>query len=131
MDIVLMNEVDLEVFASMLNKGDVLQIYPMHPITVNNSEYTMKNPFTITDASEASTIRQIFTKKAGGTPIESVDAAAEGVKKLQADQKYMIVLTDGDSFYKNAQSCGTPCENPPCRCRPKSGPAPRYQRHIS
>lgn len=91
----------MEVFASMLNKGDVLQIYPMHPITVNNSEYTMKNPFTITDATQASTIREIYTKKAGGTPIESVDAAAEGVKKLQADQKYMIVLTDGDSFYKN------------------------------
>ena len=91
----------MEVFASMLNKGDVLQIYPMHPITVNNTEYTMNKPFTITDAAQASTIRDIYTKKALGTPIESVDAAANGVKQLQATKKYMIVLTDGDSFYKN------------------------------
>ena len=91
----------MEVFASMLNKGDVLQIYPMHPITVNNTEYTMNKPFTITDATQASAIRNIYTKKALGTPIESVDAAANGVKQLQATKKYMIVLTDGDSFYKN------------------------------
>ncbi len=91
----------MEVFASMLNKGDVLQIYPMHPITVDKKEYTMDNPFTITDATQASTIRDIYTKKALGTPIESVDAAANGVKKLNADKKYMIVLTDGDCFYKN------------------------------
>lgn len=91
----------MEVFASMLNKGDVLQIYPMHPITVNNTEYTMNKPFTITDAAQAPTIRNIYTKKALGTPIESVDAAANGVKKLNADKKYMIVLTDGDLFYKN------------------------------
>ena len=91
----------MEVFASMLNKGDTLQIYPMHPITVGGKEYTMDNPFTVTDAAQASTIREIYTKKALGTPIESVDAAASGVKKLTADKKYMIVLTDGDVFYKN------------------------------
>ena len=34
----------MEVFASMLNKGDVLQIYPMWPITAGGREYTMENP---------------------------------------------------------------------------------------
>ena len=91
----------MEVFASMLNKGDVLQIYPMHPITVGGKEYTMDSPFTVTDAAQASTIRDIYTNKALGTPIESVDAAANGLKTLKADKKYMIVLTDGDVFYKN------------------------------
>lgn len=90
----------MEVFASMLNKGDTLQIYPMHPITVNGKEYTMKKPFTITDASQASSIRSIYTKEALGTPIESVDEAVKGVKKLKEDKKYVIVLTDGDVFYK-------------------------------
>lgn len=91
----------MEVFGSMLNKGDTLQIYPMHPIEVEGKEYTMDNPFTITDASKANVIREIFTKDAKGTPIESVDAAIKGVKKLNSDKKYVIVLTDGDKFYKN------------------------------
>ena len=88
----------MEVFASMLNKGDTLQIYPMHSITVNGQTYTMDNPFTITDASQASSIRGIYTSEPYGTPIESVDAAIAGIAKLTADKKYMLVLTDGDSF---------------------------------
>lgn len=91
----------MEVFASMLNKGDVLQIYPMHPITVNNVEYTMQSPFTITDASKASLIREIYTPNPLGTPIETMDWAAQGLRALKADKKYMLVLTDGDSFYLN------------------------------
>ena len=91
----------MEVFASMLNAGDVLQIYPMHPITVGDKEYTMQNPFQITDAAQASSIREILTKDAGGTPIESIDCAAQGLQKTQADKKYMVVLTDGGTFSKN------------------------------
>ena len=91
----------MEVFASMLNAGDVLQIYPMHPITVGDKEYTMQNPFQITDAAQASSIREILTKDAGGTPIESIDCAAQGLQKIQADKKYMVVLTDGGTFSKN------------------------------
>ncbi len=94
----------MEVFASMLNEGDILQIYPMHPITVNGVEYTMENPFQITDASQASIIRDIYTEEAWGTPIESVDYAIKGLKNLQADNKYMIVLTDGSAFYLNNSS---------------------------
>lgn len=91
----------MEVFASMLNAGDILQIYPMHPITVGDKEYTMEEPFQITDAAQASSIRDIFTEDAGGTPIESVDCAVAGLQTLQADKKYMVVLTDGGSFSKN------------------------------
>lgn len=91
----------MEVFASMLNEGDILQIYPMWPITVDGKEYTMDAPFQVTDAAQASMIREIFTPKADGTPIETIDCAANGVQKLTADKKYVIVLTDGSSFYKN------------------------------
>lgn len=91
----------MEVFASMLNSGDTLQIYPMHPITVGDKEFTMQNPLQITDAAQASTIREILTKDAGGTPIESIDCAIEGLKKLQTDKKYLVVLTDGGTFSKN------------------------------
>ena len=88
----------MEVFASMLNSGDTLQIYPMHPISVGGKEYTMNSPLQITNASQAATIRDIYTEKASGTPIESIDAATEGMQKVKADKKYLIVLTDGDKF---------------------------------
>lgn len=91
----------MEVFASMLNEGDVLQIYPMHPITVGDKEYTMNSPLQITDAAQAATIRDIYTKDAGGTPIESINCAIEGLKSINKDKKYMIVLTDGGTFSKN------------------------------
>lgn len=88
----------MEVFASMLNDGDVLQIYPMWPITVGGEKYSMDKPLEITDAAQASTIRDIFTDYPGGTPIESIDCAAAGLQSVQADKKYMIVLTDGGTF---------------------------------
>ncbi len=91
----------MEVFASMLNNGDNLLIYPMHPITVGGNEYTMDNPLKVTDASQASIIRDIYTPTALGTPIESVDCAIKGLQTVKADKKYMIVLTDGDAFYQN------------------------------
>ncbi len=97
----------MEVFASMLNEGDQLLIYPMHPITIGKDgkqEYTMQNPLQITNASKASTIRDIYTSHAGTTPIESIDCAADGLSAAKADKKYMIVLTDGDIFYTNGQS---------------------------
>lgn len=91
----------MEVFASMLNSGDVLQIYPMHPITVGDKEYTMQNPFQITDAAQASSIRDIYTKDAGGTPIESIDCAVNGLQSIQTGKKYLVVLTDGGTFSQN------------------------------
>ena len=94
----------MEVFASMLNAGDVLQIYPMHPITVGNQNYTMENPFQITDATQASSIRDIFSEKTGGTPIESRDCAAGGLQAIPIEKKYMIVLTDGGTFSQGGRS---------------------------
>lgn len=91
----------MEVFASMLNSGDVLQIYPMWPITVGSQTYTMDDPFEITDSAQASKIREIFSPNANGTPIESIDSAVKGLQGINADKKYMIVLTDGGTFSKN------------------------------
>lgn len=88
----------MEVFASMLNPGDTLQIHPMHPISVDGQNYTMDVPYRITDAQQASKIRDIFTPAAFGTPIESIDSAAQQLKMLQADKKYLVILTDGGVF---------------------------------
>lgn len=93
----------MEVFASMLNVGDTLQIYPMHPITIGDQEFTMQNPLQITEAAQASTIREIYTPKAGGTPIESIDCTADGLQKIQTGKKYLVVLTDGGTFSENGR----------------------------
>jgi hypothetical protein len=97
----------MEVFASMLNDGDVLHIYPMHPITVAGKEYTMEKPFQVTSSAQASEIRDIYTEDAGGTPIESIDCAVDGLKAAQGDKKYLIVLTDGGTFSKNGYGLTT------------------------
>ena len=91
----------MEVFASMLNKGDTLAIYPMHPINVGNNEYTMDNPFKVTDSSQAQKIRDIYTEYASVTPIESVDRAIYDLRNIRSGKNYLIVLTDGNAFYKN------------------------------
>ena len=93
----------MEVFASMLNKGDILLIYPMNRISVNGKDYTMENPLRIDNPSQANIIRDIYTpvNDNGNTHIESVDCAAAGVAQVRADEKYVIVLTDGDVFYEN------------------------------
>ena len=95
----------MEVFASMLNEGDILQIYPMNPCTIgeNGAEvYSMENPLVITNAADSSIIRKNFIPTNGGTPVKSIDAAAAGLKKVsgvKAENKYLIILTDGHRFH--------------------------------
>lgn len=102
----------MEVFASMLNTGDILQVYPMNPCTIgeNGTEvYSMENPLQITNAADASIIRENFIAVNGGTPIESIDAAAEGLKNVQNvkdEYKYLIIITDGATFHENNEDLG-------------------------
>lgn len=93
----------MEAFAAMMNEGDTLQIYPMNPLTIGQSgtEYDYNNPLTLSASDDITVIEKLITDSPGLTPIESVAAACEGVEKLSADEKWVIVLTDGSSFYEN------------------------------
>ncbi len=92
----------MEVFASMLNEGDTLMIYPMWEIEVDGKKYTMDNPMKITGAKQASDIREIYTPYASKTPIESIDSAIKGLGEVSGSKKYLVVLTDGDSFSRGS-----------------------------
>lgn len=88
----------IEVFAAMLNDGDTLQVYPMWEITAGGESYSSDSPLVISGAGEAQVVRSIRTEEAGGTPIESVVSAHDGLLRLDADEHWLIVLTDGSTF---------------------------------
>ena len=85
----------MEVFASMMNEGDRLLIYPMWPITLGQYAPVEPLPLVIEGPGEADIIRQIYTPVTGGTPFATVTQAYEGLLAEEADEKYLIILTDG------------------------------------
>ena len=89
----------VEVFAAMLNDGDQLLIYPMNSVTLGGSgtEYTMYNPLIINGPEESTVVREMVGSL-GGTPIEAIDRAHEGLMNTQADEKYLIVLASHRIF---------------------------------
>ena len=93
----------MEAFATMMNDNDVMQIYPMWEITVDGKKYDTKSPLTITQKN-ASDIRKIYTPTPSNTPIETISAAYNGLNNLSADEKWLVVLTDGDVFYKGGDN---------------------------
>lgn len=91
----------IEVFASMMNQGDTLQVYPMYEVTVGGKSYTSQNPFSVSGGEDMSIIQSMYTPFAGDTPIETIGDAYNGLRKTDADEKWLIVLTDGAVFYEN------------------------------
>jgi len=91
----------IEVFASMMNEGDTLQVYPMFDMTANGQTYSSQNPVTVYGGGDISVIRNLHTPTALGTPIETIDDAYAGLQKTSADEQWLIVLTDGSQFSAN------------------------------
>ena len=92
----------MEVFAAMMNEGDTMEIYPMHKVTIDGKEYDGSNPVVISGPKDAALIRKMYTPDAQDTPIETIDAAYNGLKKTNGEQ-WLIVLTDGNTFYEDGQ----------------------------
>lgn len=90
----------MEAFATMMNASDKMTIYPMHDIEVNGVGYSSARPLQVTQQN-ASVIRDIYTPGAWGTPIETISAAYQGLRSESADEKWLIVLTDGAYFHMN------------------------------
>lgn len=99
----------MQALATMMNASDIMQIYPMNPIQIGNSDtpkdsdvYTRERPLVI-KKENASLIQEICTPHAGDTHIEAVTKAREGLAKTSADEKWLIVLTDGTVFYRDGK----------------------------
>jgi len=99
----------MEVFASMLNEGDSLSIYPMWEIEAGGGTYSSESPLRIVGGQSnpsPSAIRDIYTPFARTTPIETIDAAFQDLMN-NADpshEQWLIVLTDGDEFQYNGDT---------------------------
>ncbi len=97
----------IEVFASMMNQGDTLQVFPMYEVTANGKSYTSQSPVTVSGGSDISAIRDMYTPHAGDTPIETIGDAHRALQRSTADEKWLIVLTDGAEFYENGAGLGS------------------------
>lgn len=97
----------IEVFAAMMNAGDTLSVYPMWDIEANGMTYSSNMPLTVTSRADVQNIREMYTPEAGATPIETIQSANEGLKASNADEKWLIVVTDGDEFYEDNRTLGS------------------------
>ncbi len=95
----------MEVFASMMNQGDTMTIYPMHEVEIDGRRFDSSNPVVISGPGDAEKVRKMYTPEAEGTPIETIDAAFEGMRGKDGE-RWLIVLTDGASFHENDRDLG-------------------------
>lgn len=89
----------LEVFTAMMGEKDTINIYRM-------SEYdsSSTNPPVIKTikGNESTRVNQVHNMECdyGGTPFNAVKAAAEDLSKVSVDNdRWLVILTDGDSFF--------------------------------
>lgn len=96
----------MQVLAAMMNPGDEMWIYPMNPIQIGKEGKASKDPLKITKDNVAQ-IREIYTPSAAGdTHIEALVDAREGLERANADEKWLILPTDGTEFYKKKKALG-------------------------
>ncbi len=92
----------MEIFASMLNYNkDKLHIFPMWAVTTDgskpasNSNGGSVDAIAITSKADIDKIANLYTVNPGNTPFEPIDEAYEYLNRSNADEKWLIVLTDG------------------------------------
>ena len=93
----------MEIFASMLSyeNGDRMTIFPMWEVTTDGSKPKRGfggsyQPFSITGKKDIDKISNMFTVNPSGTPFEPVLEAERFLNASSADEKWLIVMTDGD-----------------------------------
>lgn len=94
----------MEIFASMLSyeNGDRLTIFPMWEVTTDGKDRPQigyggsYEPFEVKSKSDIDKISNMFTVRPSFTPFEPVFDAEKHLLSSSADEKWLIVMTDGD-----------------------------------
>lgn len=88
----------MEVFASMLTESDTMNIYVMSDFD-DEAPSSKKCQITLNGSDSVSTnVKKIHSMEtmSGNTPFEAVTAAYKSLQKSSADEKWLVVLTDGE-----------------------------------
>ncbi len=88
----------MEIFASMLDfSKDKLSIYPMWDVTTDGESNSggSHKPIEVLSKQDIKKIHEMYTPVANGTPFEPVDEAYKQLSSSKADEKWLIVITDG------------------------------------
>ncbi|MBR5264113.1 MAG: hypothetical protein IKV50_05390, partial [Clostridia bacterium] len=110
----------MEIFASMIDyeNGDKMTVFPMWEVVTDknkipkqteadlagqtpSSQANKNNAIKITKMGDLEKIHNLYTPVAGGTPIETVEDAYDYIKGSKADEKWLVILTDGKMQRKN------------------------------
>lgn len=89
----------LEVFAAMLEENDTMNVYAMSDFSYSNIDYSKIQPhITLLGSSatedNAAAIHTMLTY-ASSTPFQTVEKAYSDLVQSSADEKWLVVLTDG------------------------------------
>ena len=87
----------MEIFAAMMpyNKNDSLRIYPMWEVGEKGDKTGSYEPMEISSSDDIQKIHDMYTIHNGQTPFAPARKAYEDLQKSKADEKWLIVLTDG------------------------------------
>lgn len=95
----------MEIFASMLNyeNGDKLKIFPMWEVTTDGSTPLTGGSYKaieINDEKDIDKISNLYTVNPSNTPFAPIEEAYNSLKSSNAEEKWLVVLTDG-TFNEN------------------------------
>ena len=97
----------MEVFAAMLDydHGDKLGIYPMETIQIGKGGESVSERLDISSKDDVNKIEKIYSPEGAETILKPAYDAAEYLKGSDKDDKWLIVLTDGEFYFdRDAQS---------------------------
>ncbi len=90
----------MEIFASMLDysNGDVLKIFPMWEVTTDGTMPSSGGSYSaieIRNSADINKISNMYTVRPSNTPFAPVSEAFQALQASAAQEKWLIVLTDG------------------------------------
>lgn len=90
----------MEVFASMIDYDhDKLGIYPMGEIKIGKSGAPIQERYDISSKDDVKNIEHIYSETTSETILKPAYTATEYLKKSDLNEKWLIVLTDGEFFF--------------------------------